>query len=489
VVKAVYSERLGNNLFQYAISRLRFVHRNILVEPAAFEAPPLGAPFAPVPCWADPLPPLDRTLLKARAVDGTGTSLSNASARFLSAASASSGYVMNTRLFLGSEDLIRSWFCPALVPGQAAEEAVSDPTAARLARTGQLVSACLGDSGSTPASAATGAGAESIRDLHGPYLLAPVVRWPDPIDAPVGAAWRRDVAVHVRLGDILWGHHCAYRPLPMSFYRRALVEVGRRLPPAQGEAPGGGAAEQDDAVYVRRLRCIVLVTEDPTNEIIARMVACLRAFLDSCSATAAAGSPRPAVLVHSRSVQADFLALYSAPNLVLSISTFAWWAAFLALPRREAAQRLGGGGTAVYPRWGLFVTHHWRPVPSQSQALHDLTLYDGSWVRGALSEKTPIARAENGVDPALLQGSVATVATAFPRDSLDKHALTITSLGASRLAVAAIACTDADVAATASPDPLVRSMLRPSRSVVELALPGIGRWTGNYRHTLESLFD
>ena len=28
-----------------------------------------------------------------------------------------------------------------------------------------------------------------------------------------------DVAVHVRLGDILHGYHAAYRPLPMTFYR------------------------------------------------------------------------------------------------------------------------------------------------------------------------------------------------------------------------------------------------------------------------------
>ena len=63
----------------------------------------------------------------------------------------------------------------------------------------------------------------------------------------------RDVAIHVRVGDILWGHHPAYRPLPMSFYRAALRAVALSLPPEEShDAAGGG--NTPDAEHAARHR-------------------------------------------------------------------------------------------------------------------------------------------------------------------------------------------------------------------------------------------
>jgi hypothetical protein len=78
-------------------------------------------------------------------------------------------YVSNTSLFVGLESEVRGWVSPclALEPG--------------------------GSPGHAPGSA---------RD-----------------SVATGSWGPNDVAIHVRLGDILHAHHAAYRPLPLSFYR------------------------------------------------------------------------------------------------------------------------------------------------------------------------------------------------------------------------------------------------------------------------------
>lgn len=75
----------------------------------------------------------------------------------------------------------------------------------------------------TPSSAAVPF-CRQVRSWIAPCLLPPPSPLPEPSLASTGESTRavwgpHDVAVHVRLGDILHGYHAAYRPLPMSFYR------------------------------------------------------------------------------------------------------------------------------------------------------------------------------------------------------------------------------------------------------------------------------
>jgi hypothetical protein len=237
----------------------------------------------------------------------------------------------------------------------------------------------------------------------------------DPADAdsaPLLDFGPADVAIHVRLGDILWGHHAAYRPLPMSFYRAALHAIGARLvsPPAPG-VPAVPAV--DEAAARAAVGHVVLVTEDRTHDIITRMAASLRALGYTVSA-------------QSTSQAGDLTTLLAAPALVLSISTFAWWPAFV-----------GGARTVVVPYTGMMQRQRYCPR-ADIAVLHDLTLRDGA---GALPPG-------GGDNDAALRALMAAHATPAARDA---------AFAVSR-----------------------RAVVLPQQ---------LGRWGGNFRHTLESLFD
>jgi len=319
VLRARYSERLGNNVFQYVFARLRAQREGL-----AFEAPPLGRPFDSVPqavpyvaaCGtcdqeAEPLPSAiadsDLVVALCASIDEQPEARHAAAAWLRHPVS---GYVMNTCLFAGEEAAVAAWLQPSLAAAQLHE---------------------------------------LRRHPAAPMLAA---RW-----SP------RDVAVHVRLGDILWGHHCAYRPLPVSFYRAALAAVAQRLR-AEDAAVGGGGG------WAAPLGRVVLVTEDASHEIVIRLQACLEGLLaagghPNASAPTFTPSSSPtctAVLTQSLSSAADFLSLAAAPALVLSVSSFSWWAA-----------ALGNARTVVLPDFGLFRQHAWAPRPGLT-APHDMTL-------------------------------------------------------------------------------------------------------------------
>ena len=60
------------------------------------------------------------------------------------------------------------------------------------------------------------------------------------------------------------------------------------------------------------------------------------------------------VHIQSEDLITDFLTLYKAPRLVLSVSTFCWWAGFL------------GNGCVIYPMVGIFQPSVWVSGPSQN---------------------------------------------------------------------------------------------------------------------------
>jgi hypothetical protein len=279
-LRAVYSDRLGNRVFQYVFARLRAAH--LCVD---FEAPALGEPWGGASVSS-----ADAVALRVSAADGAaalegaiaargGTGDGDAAAarvRFLQ--TPSSRYCMNAALFAPHDATIAAWLRPG---------------------------------------------------------LDAVVR-----AAPAAFAWGpADVAVHVRVGDILWGHHAAYRPLPLSFYRAALQRV-----PAYAAARGTAAAGR-----------VVVVTEDASHALVQRLAGALRAEGHDASVRGGASAAE------------DLAALYTAPAVVLSVSTFAWWPAVLS----RAARAI------VVPRWGLLWTHEWEPSPSADPGrtlTHDMTV-------------------------------------------------------------------------------------------------------------------
>lgn len=339
-VRAVYSERLGNNVFQYSIAYLRSLYLS-----AGFEAPPLPKPFAEL---VTSRPPPASPGEGRRQDDPFGAAIER-DPRYLFGKHSwlnhpASGYVLNSSLFVGHERELRRLLSVGLVAANA------------------------------------GNGGKQQQEFSA-----------------------RDVAIHVRLGDILWGHHCAYRPLPMSFYVKALKRIADTLPaPLRRASASGGATtpaddasaqpsaskvsrraksssrrspspasaknrqgEQGPSSWQPRLGNVILVTEDASHEIVTRMAARFEELL----------SPfgwKGRVITQSSSLQEDFLTLYACPNLVLSISSFAWWAAFLSLEQESKR-------CVVVPDYGLLRGHVWFPTADNEAAPHDMALRTGVW--------------------------------------------------------------------------------------------------------------
>lgn len=447
LLRLEYSERLGNNVMQYMLGRSR-----ARMMGAAFAAPRLAPPFSDADVFVLPRAPGavfqvaggDVALSPFQdAVGVAGRLLRSAAWRRAWAAwllHPSSGYIMNTALFCGMERSIKSWLTPSLEVALRAARAAAAPLES-----------------------------DASRITHA--------------DDPMLSGWRKsDVAIHVRLGDILWGHHAAYRPLPMSFYRAAL-----------GALPGGGTTP----------RRVVLVTEDRTHEIVLRMADwLLRARLASC------------VRLQSSTLAGDFLTLYTAPALICSISSFAWCAAFL-----------GSASSVVVPVYGLLKKQVWFPSPGVP-AMHDMTLRDDGWVDAlqlpaatgtqrsqgvrrsarlaqpppphALSEGERVEQEDALLVMAAIAGQVH-----VQDDRVDAASVVQRAGAPSYLSLAAYVPSDAIQAEHMGPahavDADLEALLHANAGVVRTATPRVieleapcrwlMRYDGDFRHTLESLFD
>jgi hypothetical protein len=466
---AVYSDRLACHMFQYAQARLRAAFLDV-----AFAAPRLGGPFGTTATDVQRYaPPGERggdaaagvtrhpLLLRARGDGGSRDSgrtppVSPAWVRLARAwlHTPSCQYVLDMRMLAGSEGEVTSWLAPGVG-----------------AATAKLLAA--------------GSGGASDGAHH--------------------AGWGpSDVAVHVRAGDILWGHHAAYRPLPLSFYRDALHiaaarlaagaaaddargdrgtparpprhrSVSRRRAPSAGGGSGGGgrasaAADHSAATAAApaaasathlcghcgrhhgRLGRVVIVTEDAQNALVQRTAAALRTLAAFGGGTVDAAGAAPlvagGVTVRSGSLSDDIATLVTAPALVLSVSGFAWWAGQLSTHAH----------TVVAPRWGLLTTQDWQPSPAAHPALvmrHDLTLLrtGPAWVAPGEDEAAALAR---------LQAALAAALPAPPGSVGDGASWALTGD--------------------------FRPLPQASR-VVDVPLPHLPAWPGNRPHAVEALFD
>jgi hypothetical protein len=199
------------------------------------------------------------------------------------------------------------------IAGFAQDVALFHP-AALLARSRGMVAACIQET-QPPASSAEALGpwTEPLHAGNSPNFD----EWEGvPVHRALRAATFEELrsgtlVVHVRLGDILTGIHRSYRPLPLSFFRDAV----RRLD-------------------VPRLHTVVLVGDDKPSPLFTLLA---RALLPP--------APHARVVLQGLSVPQDLLTLHNASALVLSTSTFAWWAAFA---HSHPLQR------TVFPRWGVF---------------------------------------------------------------------------------------------------------------------------------------
>jgi hypothetical protein len=190
------------------------------------------------------------------------------------------------------------------------------------------------------------------------------------------------------------------------------------------------------------------------------------------------------VTAQSSTLSYDFFTLLTATYLIVSISSFAWWAAFL-----------GDARCVVLPDYGLMKVHHWKPRPD-IKVLHDLTLRDGrtSDELAGLAHITAAERRQldgnviraglwqflasqlhmlTSDDPAAEETTIAAVKDAAARAGIhvaDKHPSLVQSLERTAERVSA-------------------SVSQESNRVVRLQQNNLRRWDGDFRHTMESLFD
>jgi hypothetical protein len=336
VLHVVYSDRLGNHLFQYSFARLRAMYLDV-----AFQSTQLPSPFRAVRTEVErarstgnssgpaALPARHSALLRPRGCCASMSNVPSFSACSTCGTSRkthdallrpkwhaawrglllepSCRYSMNTRAWAGHECEIAQWFLPSV--RAAREEILTQATittnSARLKEEHAALSAVCAETKSNEG--------------------------------------RGEVMVHVRVGDILWGHHGAYRPLPMSFYKNALETIEAFERDDDNDDAGASAVAP---------RTLVLVTEDASSSLIKRMRAAFEKWGWS-------------VRLQSCSVRADLLTLMESKRaLIGSVSSFAWWAAFL-----------GHARVVVMPQWGVLMPHSWRPsVRFPVHLLHDMTI-------------------------------------------------------------------------------------------------------------------
>jgi len=112
VLRARYSDRLGNRLFQYAWARLRAAHLG-----CDFEAPPMSGPWADnnslalfVPATTSPSSPQRQLSSLSVATGGTLGSLCSCAM----SDAASSAYCMDARAIAAHDDEVKEWLRPGL---------------------------------------------------------------------------------------------------------------------------------------------------------------------------------------------------------------------------------------------------------------------------------------------------------------------------------------------------------------------------------------
>lgn len=345
ILRVVYTDRLGNQVFQYVGARLRAMYLDI-----AFEAPKLGAPFNEVSTFVDrwdATSSIDSTirhpfLLRKRSCCSQAASSATRStekcdncagvSKLLSTPSwekarssvilaPSCRYSMNTRTMAGFESLVKAWLLPSFYSNLSAlSEKLNRPLSAT--GTSNKLNVSASDDTATVAK-------------------------------PVLSFGPHDIVFHVRLGDILWGHHGAYRPLPLSFYKASVRSIQLQwLKEEQGRDVRVDATASEDDMKPPVDGRIIIVTESENHTLIAQ----LKSAFESIGWT---------VVTQSHSITGDLSTLLLAPQLVLSISSFAWWPAFLGQARH-----------VVVPRWGMLTPHVWIPSSSHPQVKvqHDMSI-------------------------------------------------------------------------------------------------------------------
>lgn len=485
VLHAVYSDRLGNHLFQYTYARLRAAYLDV-----AFVAPPLAKLFEGVAThvhrWAATASStgaagtMHRQLLRLRECCSTAATAtcpgcgSPASAQSALRSTAwqhawdaavmepACRYSFNTRQWAGHEGEVASWFLPSLhaardsilcapapappVPAAAAAAAAGTPSAAQL----------------------SGEGAALLR-----------------------ASTARTVVIHVRLGDILWGHHGAYRPLPMSYYRQALAAI---------RAAAAAQEEEDEGSTTNDWRC-VLVSEVASHPLLSRMTEQLRKGVPKlCSSSTGAKGDHDhdgdddavkagkhaaedgeeerwhfsEVVTQSCSLRADLLTLCAAQWLVGSISSFAWWPAFL-----------GACRGVVLPGWGMLLTHSWRPsVHFPVHIQHDMAV--PCLPLSLLYQPAPA--------PAQGQGQrQAQAAAPVPASQLATQLQVLMRAKADGISIRPLlpAAVDSLQQAEHEHDEEAEGAgaTAERKRVLLMPLPNLRRWPGNTGGAIESLFD
>jgi hypothetical protein len=286
------------------------------------------------------------------------------------------------------------------------------------------------------------------------------------------------VAIHVRLGDILWGTHAAYRPLPMSFYRKALEVIWDREDAARNESKktdvaGKTAAPSPGGSLV--VGNVVIVTEDSSHSIVHRMAKEIHIFATAVAEKKGLSAPQR-VYIQSISPSTDFCTLASARNVITAVSSFAWWASALNPGGGRGGEGEEKGGIAVLPGCAMMLPHEWKPAPRTHphvRVRHDLTLPDlrpGTYVEGGkFGGKKGKATKNDGSLPASFE----------PGQCLSPAAIDafFTSL-ASNLG---------GVSQKKAIDDLPPPLAREGSYVVPLShLP---RWAGNTAKEIETLFD
>jgi len=206
-----------------------------------------------------------------------------------------------------------------------------------------------------------------------------------------------EIVIHVRLGDILWGHHAAYRPLPISFYLTAIdhIYTSQREMPRTIKKKGSSTPLK-----------VLIVTDDPKHIIVERMKGIIQLYLQGDAlyghkhrgssfgafrSSSSSSSLSCSVDVKSVSVSSDFNSLLSAKlGLILSVSSFSWWAAamlYWSSPKSglrkdddndndndddDATLDQHFYPTIVVPRYGLFQQQTWTPAPRLCPTVADV---------------------------------------------------------------------------------------------------------------------
>eukprot|EP01138_Halocafeteria_seosinensis_P007415 gb/GECG01007580.1/.p1 GENE.gb/GECG01007580.1/~~gb/GECG01007580.1/.p1 ORF type:complete len:478 (+),score=37.43 gb/GECG01007580.1/:1-1434(+) len=280
LVQAIYTDRLGNHVFQYCYARMF-----AMLVGANFEAKPISKPFDSLPTCIPANPAASDKFCEGYSLEPTTSKRERTKSIGLTKKAYEE--TKKNEVDKKREKVLRNWFQYPV--SQYAQDLYIFNIALLKKWVKESVDKC------------------SERD-----------------GSKVPQFDKSELVIHVRLGDILWGHHAAYRPLPFSFYREAIATFSGSLPPK-----------------------ITLVTESRNHSIIRRLRDHLEEYTANLHLQEGSDQNFAGVHVQSEDMVTDFLTLYHAPRLVFSVSTFCWWAGFL------------GDSAIIYPIVGVFRPSPW----------------------------------------------------------------------------------------------------------------------------------